>query len=135
MDPKETRYAPPCPSWSCAFVGGAPLAVGSAVADIHNAVLQDTFEDAVETGSPRSLTKRQQPVDPPPAEEQTGADREEGEEAFQSPAVNGDVDSQEATAKTKTPQRLSRDSAGSFDNVNLDDAAATTAESQQGMLS
>ncbi|AEO61712.1 hypothetical protein MYCTH_2312153 [Thermothelomyces thermophilus ATCC 42464] len=96
----------------------------------------DSFEDAVETGSLRSLTKRQQPVNPLPlpAEEQTGAGHEEGEEASQPAAANGDVDSQEATAERKIPRPLSQLSTGSLDNVNLDDddATATTAESRQG---
>ncbi|KAK4033403.1 rab-GTPase-TBC domain-containing protein [Parachaetomium inaequale] len=90
----------------------------------------ETFEDAVDTGSLRSLTKHQQPVKRAPVEDRTDSDYED--EASQSASANGRPDSQEVLAEKKIPRPLSQESAGSLDNVNLDDdAAATTAPAQQ----
>ncbi|KAL2146998.1 hypothetical protein VTI28DRAFT_1294 [Corynascus sepedonium] len=93
----------------------------------------ETFEDAVETGSLRSLTKRQHLVKSPSAEERANSDDED--ETSQPARANGRPDSQEVTLEKKVPRPLSQVSAGSLDNVNLDDDAAatttTTAGSQQ----
>ncbi|KAH6621109.1 rab-GTPase-TBC domain-containing protein [Chaetomium sp. MPI-SDFR-AT-0129] len=101
---------------------------------------EDTFEDAVETGSLRSLTKRPQPIKrlSTPAEDHT--DSEYGDDASQTAATNGRPDSQEVAAagvaeEKKGVRPLSQASAGSLDNVNLNDddaAAVTAAQTQSG---
>jgi hypothetical protein len=98
-----------------------------------NVALQETFEDAVDTGSLRSLTKHQQPVKRAPVEDRTDSDYED--EASQPAAANSRPDSQEVPAEKKIPRPLSQASAGSLEPVNLDDdAATTTAPAQQGMF-
>lgn len=80
----------------------------------------------------RSLTKRQPPVkrQSNSVQEQNGSDDEDG--PSQAAAANDRPDSQELPAEKKLPRPLSRASAGSLDNVNLDDdAATTTAPAQQ----
>lgn len=88
--------------------------------------LQETFEDAVETGSVRSLTKRQQPAKRLSAEDRVSSDYEEG---ASKPAADGDKQEPRGqTADKKPPRPPSQASAGSLDNVNLDDdSAAATA--------
>ncbi|KAG7285167.1 hypothetical protein NEMBOFW57_009788 [Staphylotrichum longicolle] len=87
----------------------------------------ETFEDAIDTGSVRSLTKRQPPVKRVSLGEQTNSDYED-DAPPPAVAVNGRADSPEPAAEKKPPRPLSQVSAGSLDNVNLDDdATAATA--------
>ncbi|KAK4241389.1 hypothetical protein C8A03DRAFT_12360 [Achaetomium macrosporum] len=91
----------------------------------------ESFEDAVETGSVRSLTKRHQPIKRLSDGERTNS--EYGDEASQTAAENGNPDAQEQAADTKPPRPLSQVSAGTLEPVNLDDdAAATAAPAPQG---
>ncbi|VBB77791.1 Putative GTPase-activating protein [Podospora comata] len=108
---------------------------------------QDTFEDAVEsgeTGSVRSLTKRQPSVVTPLAvEEETESDYEEPQSPV-APArqsvltVDGPADVVEKPESPTTSDhrisrrfsRVSEASAGSLDNVNLDDDSTPTAATQ-----
>ncbi|KAK3986261.1 putative GTPase-activating protein [Cladorrhinum sp. PSN332] len=106
---------------------------------------EDTFEDAVETGSVRSLTKRQRPVKRLSVEDQIESDYE-NETPQLSPVANGApraelqittgaaVGEEETALDQKPPRRLSNASAGSLDNVNLDDDATPTVATQQGQL-
>ncbi|KAK4120887.1 RabGAP/TBC [Parathielavia appendiculata] len=84
----------------------------------------DTFEDAVDTGSLRSLTKRQRPIKPPSLEERTNSDYDD--DASPSPAADTKPDSQEVPPEEKSLRPLSQASAGSLDEVKLDDEAVTT---------
>ncbi|KAK4132933.1 RabGAP/TBC [Trichocladium antarcticum] len=89
----------------------------------------DTFEDAIETGSPRPLTNRQRPVKQLSVEERTNSGPED--EASPPAAVDDHLASpnpepQEQAADNKPPRPLSEASAVSLDNVDLDDDAATT---------
>ncbi|KAK4644760.1 hypothetical protein QC761_307710 [Podospora bellae-mahoneyi] len=107
---------------------------------------QDTFEDAVEsgeTGSVRSLTKRQPSVVTPLAVEETESDYEEPQSPV-APArqsvltVDGPADVVEKPESPSTSDhrisrrfsRVSEASAGSLDNVNLDDDSTPTAATQ-----
>lgn len=85
----------------------------------------------------RSLTKRQRPVKrlSDSIDERTNSDYED--DASPPAATNGRPDSQEVAAEKKAPRPISQASAGSLDNVNLDDdaaAAATTAPAPPGKL-
>ncbi|KAK4195312.1 putative GTPase-activating protein [Triangularia verruculosa] len=111
----------------------------------------DTFEDAVEsgeTGSVRSLTKPQPSVVKPlPVEEEVESDYEEPESPV-APArqsvltVDGPADVVEKPeSPTTTDNRISRRfsrvsqaSAGSLDNVNLDDDSTPTAATQSAKI-
>ncbi|AEO71476.1 uncharacterized protein THITE_2171608, partial [Thermothielavioides terrestris NRRL 8126] len=80
----------------------------------------ETFEDALETGSVRSLTKRQRPINRLSDGEHTNSDY--NDEASRPAAVaNGhqDLPEQAATTGAKPPRPLSQVSSGSLDNVNL----------------
>ncbi|KAK3683832.1 rab-GTPase-TBC domain-containing protein [Podospora appendiculata] len=90
----------------------------------------DTFEDAVDTGSVRSLTKRTASLSrPTPPDEKDESDYGE-EEVSQPPTATHVPEMVEETPEEKLPRRISLASAASLDNVNLDDdvaAAAVTA--------
>ena len=93
--------------------------------------MQDTFEDAIETGSVRSLTKRQRPVKR--LSERTNSDYDDEAAAEDSLASRSpSPDAQEQAAGKKLPRPLSQASAGPLDTVNLDDDAATTTGPAQG---
>ncbi|KAK4228013.1 putative GTPase-activating protein [Podospora fimiseda] len=109
---------------------------------------EDTFEDAVETGSVRSLTKRQRPVKRLSVEDQIESDYE-NETPQLSPVANGAPkaelqitttgaaavgEEEKPTLDQKVPRRLSNASAGSLDNVSLDDDATPTVATMQGQL-
>ncbi|KAI1388269.1 RabGAP/TBC [Hypoxylon trugodes] len=98
--------------------------------------VKDTFEDAVDTGSVRSLTNRKlsprpssgatdntpgSPESPPPKEKPNGDISEEKEKEQEKEKENGvDV---EDDATTKTTSQSKRISAASLDNVDLSDGA------------
>ncbi|KAK3315068.1 rab-GTPase-TBC domain-containing protein [Apodospora peruviana] len=90
----------------------------------------DTFEDAVDTGSIRSLTKRKASLNRQTSEE--NADSDVDDEV--PPPVPEQVDGAEAVNETPEEKALHRQSISqasdvSLDNVNLDDDAAAAAQS------
>ncbi|KAK4166149.1 putative GTPase-activating protein [Cladorrhinum sp. PSN259] len=107
---------------------------------------EDTFEDAVETGSVRSLTKRQRPVKRLSVEDQIESDYENDTPQLSPVATNGApkpelqvatevaAEEEQTTSDEKPPRRLSNASAGSLDNVSLDDDATPTVATQRGKL-
>mgnify|MGYP006976773135 CR=1 FL=1 len=106
----------------------------SPFADISSPILQEvTFEDALETGSVRSLTKRQHSAVKRRSSEEPTIQEKEDEALKLSIAANGDPEEQQEKpaetadiAEKKPPRRLSQESAGELDNVNLDDDDTTT---------
>ncbi|KAK4459931.1 rab-GTPase-TBC domain-containing protein [Cladorrhinum samala] len=102
---------------------------------------EDAFEDAVETGSLRSLTKRQPPVKRLSVGDQVESDYENETPQLSPVAVNGapmeeslgaaaEAVDEQTPVDQKQLRRLSTASAGSLDNVNLDDDSTPTAATQ-----
>ncbi|KAL1843636.1 hypothetical protein VTJ49DRAFT_618 [Mycothermus thermophilus] len=91
----------------------------------------DAFEDAVETGSVRSLTKQPRPVKrlSGSIDERTNSDYGEDDAAVpvSEATVNGRPESQEVAADKKPLRPLSQASVEELDNVNLDDDVTPTA--------
>ncbi|KAK3902798.1 rab-GTPase-TBC domain-containing protein [Staphylotrichum tortipilum] len=93
----------------------------------------DTFEDAVETGSVRSLTKRQRPVQRLSVAARTDSDYEDDAAPPLPAAVDSSPEPQEQVAEKKAPRPVSQVSAGSLDNVNLEDDE-NSASSSTGVI-
>ncbi|KAK3371317.1 GTPase-activating protein GYP5 [Lasiosphaeria ovina] len=100
----------------------------STASDKQSPLSQDTFEDAVDTGSLRSLTKRQLSIQRRLAEEPVGSDiDDEGSQsppAAQSPSTDDKPDTDEQALEKSPLRPLSPASIVSLDNVNLDDDSA-----------
>lgn len=90
---------------------------------------QETFEDAQDTASVRSLTRRTPSVSKH-AQEQNDAELEEeyqklSKEPTQEDQTDGEKENDRKSSAFST-HRISQNSNGDLDNVNLDDDAATT---------
>ncbi|KAK1761415.1 RabGAP/TBC [Echria macrotheca] len=85
-------------------------------------VVQDTFEDAVDTASVRSLTRRKSSANRPQSEGPANSDVEP--DTPPPVVVEADQDAGTHTPENKKTHRISHTSVASLDNVNLDDDQA-----------